>query len=155
MHTATTMEFTTYNMKVPLLNSGRTTDLLVRTENSTVMAKVYSEGGENALHAHVDEDHTFFILDGEATFYREDEKPIVVGKYEGIMISAGVYYRFEATSAANLVMIRFGAKADRGEEVDEPGGHTRVGPDGDSLEATDPRNKSLPPVFSGETFGVD
>lgn len=155
MSTATAVQLTPYSMKVPLLTGGRTTDVLVRTPSATVMAKVYSEGGENALHAHVNEDHTFFVLDGQATFYDVDETPVVVEKYEGMMIPAGAYYRFEATGNTNLVMIRFGAKADAPEGVEPDGVHWRLGPDGDPLEATDPRNKSEPPVYSGKTFGVD
>ena len=96
-------------MKVPLLTSGRTNQVLARTDTVEVRAKVYAEGGENGLHTHTDEDHTFFILDGEATFYGPDDRPTVVGRYEGLMIPAGAFYRFQSTGDTNLVLLRFGA----------------------------------------------
>jgi mannose-6-phosphate isomerase-like protein (cupin superfamily) len=145
----TTPRVSTYSMKVPLLTSGRTNQVLARTDTVEVRAKVYAEGGENAMHTHLDEDHTFFILDGEATFYGPDEQTVVVGRYEGIMIPAGAFYRFQSTGDTNLVLLRFGA------DVEPPAGtvEPRVGPDGLPLPGKDPRNKAVPPVLSGATFG--
>ncbi|MDP9428052.1 MAG: cupin domain-containing protein [Actinomycetota bacterium] len=145
----TTPEVTAYSMKVPLLTSGRTNQVLARTDTVEVRAKVYAEGGENALHTHLDEDHTFFVLDGEATFYGPDDQTLVVGRYEGLMIPAGAYYRFQSTGDTNLVLLRFGADVEAPEGAVAP----RVGPDGLPLEGKDPRNKQQPPVFSGATFG--
>ena len=149
--TGSTPKVSTYSMKVPLLTSGRTNQVLARTETVEVRAKVYAEGGENALHTHLDEDHTFFILDGEATFFGPDEQTVVVGRHEGIMIPAGAYYRFQSTGDTNLVLLRFGADVTPPEGTTEP----RVGLDGRPLAGKDPRNKKQPPVFSGATFGVD
>jgi mannose-6-phosphate isomerase-like protein (cupin superfamily) len=148
--TETTPKVTRYSMKVPLLTSGRTNQVLARTDTVEVRAKVYAAGGENALHTHLDEDHTFFVLDGEATFYGPDEQSMVVGRYEGIMLPAGAYYRFESTGDTNLVLLRIGA------DVPPPPGTTepRVGIDGLPLPGKDPRNKQVPPVLSGETFGA-
>jgi mannose-6-phosphate isomerase-like protein (cupin superfamily) len=148
----TTPKVTRYSMKVPLLTSGRTNQVLARTDTVEVRAKVYAAGGENALHTHLDEDHTFFVLDGQATFYGPDDTPTVVGRYEGLMIPAGAYYRFESTGDTNLVLLRVGADVEP-----LPGGDVspRVGLDGLPLEGKDPRNKQQPPVFSGRTFGVD
>jgi mannose-6-phosphate isomerase-like protein (cupin superfamily) len=148
----TTAHVTRYSMKVPLLTSGRTNQVLARTDTVEVRAKVYAEGGENALHSHLDEDHTFFVLDGEATFYGPDETPTVVGKLEGLMIPAGAYYRFQSTGDTNLVLLRFGAELPVPADVAEA---PRVGPDGLPLEGKDPRNKQVPPVLSGEVFGED
>jgi mannose-6-phosphate isomerase-like protein (cupin superfamily) len=145
----TTPRVSTYSMKVPLLTSGRTNQVLARTDTVEVRAKVYAAGGENALHTHLDEDHTFFVLDGEATFYGPDDQSTVVGRYEGIMLPAGAYYRFESTGETNLVLLRIGADVPAPEGTTEP----RVGIDGLPLPGKDPRNKQQPPVFSGETFG--
>jgi mannose-6-phosphate isomerase-like protein (cupin superfamily) len=145
----TTVKVTPYSMKVPLLTSGRTNQVLATTDTVEVRAKVYAEGGENALHTHLDEDHTFFVLDGEATFYGPDETSTVVGRYEGLMIPAGAFYRFQSTGDTNLVLLRFGANLPLPEDAPAP----RVGPDGSPLEGKDPRNKQVPPEFSGETFG--
>jgi mannose-6-phosphate isomerase-like protein (cupin superfamily) len=147
--TETTPKVTRYSMKVPLLTSGRTNQVLARTDTVEVRAKVYAAGGENALHTHLDEDHTFFVLDGEATFYGPDEQSMVVGRYEGIMLPAGAFYRFESTGDTNLVLLRIGADVPAPEGTIEP----RVGIDGLPLPGKDPRNKQVPPVLSGETFG--
>ena len=137
-----------YSMKVPLLTSGRTNQVLARTDTVEVRAKVYAEGGENGLHCHTDEDHTFFVLDGQATFSGPDEQTTVVGRYEGILIPAGAFYRFQSTGDTNLVLLRFGA------DLPVPEGTTpRLGIDGTPLEGKDPRNKQVPPEFSGATFG--
>ena len=133
----TTPKVTTYSMKVPLLTSGRTNQVLARTDTVEVRAKVYASGGENALHTHLDEDHTFFVLDGEATFYGPDEQTTVVGRYEGIMLPAGAYYRFQSTGDTNLVLLRIGADVPPPEGTTEP----RVGIDGLPLAGKDPRNK--------------
>ncbi len=147
----TTPKVTTYSMKVPLLTSGRTNQVLARTDTVEVRAKVYAEGGENAMHTHLDEDHTFFVLDGQATFYGPEDHAVVVGRYEGLMIPAGAYYRFQSTGDTNLVLLRFGADVTPPEGTTEP----RVGIDGSPLAGKDPRNKQQPPVFSGKTFGED
>jgi mannose-6-phosphate isomerase-like protein (cupin superfamily) len=72
--------------------------------------KVYAEGGENAMHHHPHEDHSFMVLEGEATFYIEtDDNAKVVRRYEGVMLPKGVNYWFKSTGPQNLVMIRVGA----------------------------------------------
>ena len=43
-----------------LLSSGQVTEKLVVGEHLWLHSKVYSRGGENALHAHLQEDHAFF-----------------------------------------------------------------------------------------------
>jgi mannose-6-phosphate isomerase-like protein (cupin superfamily) len=138
-------------MKVPLLTSGRTNEVLARTATTEVRAKVYAEGGENGLHTHLDEDHTFFVLDGQATFYGPDDQRTVVGRYEGILIPAGAFYRFQSTGDTNLVLLRFGA------DVPAPEGTTapRIGIDGSPLAGKDPRNKQVSPELSGRTFGEE
>lgn len=144
-----TPRVTTYSMKVPLLSAGRTNEVLARTATTEVRAKVYAEGGENGLHTHMDEDHTFFVLDGQATFYGPDDTPTVVGRYEGLMIPSGAFYRFQSTGDTNLVLLRFGADVPAPEGTVAP----RVGIDGSPLAGKDPRNKQQPPEFSGRTFG--
>ncbi len=147
---------TTYSMKVPLLTSGRTNQVLAKTATTEVRAKVYAEGGENGLHGHLDEDHTFFVLDGQATFYGPDEQSTVVGRYEGILVPAGAFYRFQSTGDTNLVLLRFGADAELPEGMSLPAdGTPRIGPDGLPLAGKDPRNKQVPPVLSGAIFGED
>ena len=49
-----------------------------------VVLKTYAADGENGLHAHPSEDHTFVVLQGEATFYGPNDKTRTIGKNEGV-----------------------------------------------------------------------
>jgi len=99
-----------FNLTTPYLLQGITSDERARSELLTVLIKVYASGGENRMHAHVHEDHSFIVLEGEAMFHFDGEEDARVLKpYEGVMLPKGTYYRFESTGAGNLVMLRVGA----------------------------------------------
>ncbi len=100
----------TFNLTTPYLLQGITSDERARSELLTVLIKVYASGGENRMHAHTFEDHTFVVLEGEATFRLDREDNVRVLKpNEGVMLPKGTYYRFESTGQGNLVMLRVGA----------------------------------------------
>ncbi|HLG72875.1 MAG TPA: cupin domain-containing protein [Chloroflexota bacterium] len=104
-------EPTYFDIKTPYLEEGITTDYRARTDVLGVTIKVYASGGENNLHAHVHEDHSFIVLEGRARFYVGlEEAARVVGPYEGVMLPKGTYYRFESLGPENLVMLRVGAQ---------------------------------------------
>ena len=60
--TAGNPEPTIYTMTAPLLDEGRSNTPLSHTGNMWATLKVYASGGENGLHAHTNEDHTFVVL---------------------------------------------------------------------------------------------
>ena len=93
---------------LPLLEQGTTYDPLATAENLWAAVKVYSSGGENALHAHGGEDHAFIVLQGKATFTFADGTTRLVVTHEGVMIPKNVQYKFEADEAENLVLLRVG-----------------------------------------------
>jgi mannose-6-phosphate isomerase-like protein (cupin superfamily) len=98
-----------YTMRgAQLLSSGMTTIPLAATDNLWIASKVYSRGGENALHAHNIEDHTFFVLQGKAEFHFGDGSTAVVETYDGVMLPKGTMYRFHSVGEGNLVMLRVG-----------------------------------------------
>jgi mannose-6-phosphate isomerase-like protein (cupin superfamily) len=98
--------------KLPLLEGGATMDLLGLAPMLWAHAKVYSTGGENALHSHEIEDHVFLILQGSATFHFGDGSSADVRPFEGVMVPRQTQYRFHANEAdGNLVMFRVGAAA--------------------------------------------
>ena len=75
-----------------------------------ITVKVYASGGENALHKHLNEDHSFIVLQGEATFHIGEEDTVkVLTKYEGVMLPRDVLYWFQSSAPENLVMLRVGA----------------------------------------------
>ena len=91
-----------------MLEQGTSYEPLATAENLWVNLKVYASGGENALHSHGGEDHSFIILQGKATFTFGDGRTQEVGKYEGVMLPKDAQYKFVADEAENLVMLRVG-----------------------------------------------
>lgn len=59
-----------FQLKTQLLSKGRSDFTLASTDMMTVRIKCYAQGGENALHTHLAEDHTFIVLDGAGQIYR-------------------------------------------------------------------------------------
>ena len=138
MATKTTPQAQTFDLKeLELLSSGRTTQVLAKTDMVTVTGKVYAEGGENALHTHVKQDHGFLVLAGEATFHDENDTLRVVGPHEGILLPAGTYYWFQSTGDTNLVMMRFSGETEPGIKYDD-----RIDLDGNAFPGDHPGNKS-------------
>lgn len=125
---------TKFKLRTQLLKQGRTTDLVSRTDNMRVHIKVYASGGENGLHNHTSEDHFHLVLDGSARFYGPRGEEVDCGKYEGIMLPAGSFYRFNATSKEPLVLLRVGCKAAPTSE------HSRQNIYGDPLPTDAPGN---------------
>lgn len=135
MTTQTKESAEVFNLRTPYLEEGKTTDVRARTDLLTVTMKVCAEGGENAMHNHPHEDHSFIVLEGEATFHIErDDNIKVVHRYEGIMLPKKVNYSFLSTGNENLVMIRVGAFY----PGEKPG---RRAPDGHDIPGSSLENK--------------
>jgi mannose-6-phosphate isomerase-like protein (cupin superfamily) len=143
-----------FTLKAPLLSSGNQDTPIYTTDLMWMHVKVYAEGGENDLHAHPEEEHSFVVLDGEATFVDGDGAETVVRRHEGILLPKGTYYRFRNTGDVNLVMLRIGA----GSNSRIPGkADERRGPDGKPLlnnpsQVALGRTKAVP---TGRYFGAD
>jgi mannose-6-phosphate isomerase-like protein (cupin superfamily) len=105
--TAQTAHFSMRNL--PLLDGGATMGTLGIAPALWAHSKIYSSGGENALHSHDIEDHVFFVLQGEATFHFGDGSQAIARPFEGVLIPRGTLYRFHANEHAdNLVLFRVG-----------------------------------------------
>ena len=138
-----------FSLKGQLLDQGRTDSVLAATDDLTIRLKIYASGGENELHAHTSEDHSFMILQGSARFFGPDDEQIELGRYEGIMLPHGNLYKFFATSEEPLVMIRVGNP-----NIKKQPKPTRIGKDGKELRGDSKENKTVPVVFKeGEFFG--
>lgn len=144
---------------VPVLSQGQITEKLATAEHLWAHIKVYQDGGENALHSHPTEDHLFFVLSGQAMFEDGDATEMLVGALEGIMLPAGVTYRFRVTGGENLVMLRVGASAAGGGTA--PGRLStaildRRAPDGTLTDGSEKNagTPALPTIRSGETFDL-
>ena len=136
-----------FKMRAQMLEKGRTNTPLARTENMWAILKVYASGGENGLHTHPNEDHTFIVLQGSARYYDADGGYTDVGKHEGIMLPAGAYYWFEATSEEPLVLVRVGCRAGP-RDAD-----ARLNMRGEAMPGDSKENKRVPVVYrDGEFF---
>ena len=136
---ATGVKAQTYHVRTPLLSEGRSDITLAQNDVMEVRVKCYAEGGENALHTHTKEEHTFVILQGQARFFDEHGEVGVLGRNDGIFQPAGSFYRFESCGDEPLVLLRVGAI---------PPGETndRLDPEGMPLPGHSAENGWRPPV---------
>ena len=51
-----------FSLKTPYLSAGRISTNVSETEMLWVATKMNAEGGENAIHTHLNEDHAFIVL---------------------------------------------------------------------------------------------
>jgi mannose-6-phosphate isomerase-like protein (cupin superfamily) len=99
-----------FTVRPQLLESGKTSAMLVRNRDINCGVQVVAKGGETNLHAHSAADEIWYVLSGEATFYGENDVVVAkLGKNEGLLIPHGAPYWFESSQPENLVILRFGA----------------------------------------------
>ncbi len=137
-----------FALKGQLLEQGRTDSVLAATDDLTIRLKIYASGGENELHAHPHEDHSFMILQGSARFFGPEGEEIELGPYQGIMLPKGNLYRFYATSDEPLVMIRVG---NPNHTKQPPPG--RINAKGEEMRGDSKENKHVDIIFKDEYFG--
>ncbi len=138
-----------FSLRTPYMKQGRVTQLVAETDNMWIHTKINYEGGENEIHTHLDEDHSFIVLEGQMSVFDEKGGEIKVEKYQGVMIPKGAYYRYLNTGSENLVVLRVGAgikgQSQGGEEM-------RVRPDGKPLIASSEENKTVAPIEDTRFF---
>ena len=113
-----------FRMRARRLSQGSTEEPLAIGKHLWLKIKVYGKGGENKLHAHDNQDHSFIVLDGKARFHGPRGEKKTLGRNEGILLPAGSYYWFESVGKDPLVLLRAGAYS----EAEKP--DLRVMPDG-------------------------
>jgi mannose-6-phosphate isomerase-like protein (cupin superfamily) len=123
-----------YRVRTQLLSKGRSDYVLASTDLMTVRIKCYAQGGENVLHSHPGEDHTFIVLAGKAKFFDKNGETAELSRNEGIMLRRGTYYKFQSCGDEPLVLLRVGAEK---EKVPVK----RIGLAGESLPGTSKANK--------------
>jgi mannose-6-phosphate isomerase-like protein (cupin superfamily) len=136
----------TFKLRAQLLDQGRTDTTVAKTNNMVARLKVYASGGENALHTHPSEDHMFVIMQGSARFYDEDGGHKDLNRHEGIMIPAGAYYWFEATSEEPLVLMRVGSR------IGPQSTAGRLNIRGEDMAGDSEENKTVPVIYRDGAF---
>ena len=139
----------TFSLKTPYMKQGRVTQLVAETENMWIHTKINAEGGENEIHTHLDEDHSFIVLEGEMSVFDETGREMKVKQYQGVMIPKGAYYRYLNTGEGNLVVLRIGSAV---KSQPQGGAAMRVRPDGRPLPAESMENKTLAPIEDSGKF---
>lgn len=138
-----------FSLRTPYMKQGRITQLVAETENMRIHTKINYEGGENEIHTHLDEDHSFIVLEGQMSVFDEKGNELKIDKYQGVMLPKGAYYRYLNTGEENLVVIRVGA-AVKGQA--QGGVEMRVRPNGKPLLANSAENKTVPPIEDSRFF---
>src|SRR5256885_10034704 len=84
---------------------------LARSELLTVLLHHWDEGGEVGLHHHTDGDATWVVVDGEVTFYGEDDQVLArAGKAQAVLVPRNTMYWVENSGTDSLVMFRISAQ---------------------------------------------
>jgi mannose-6-phosphate isomerase-like protein (cupin superfamily) len=94
-----------FKLEAQLPQQGRTDTSLAASDKMWVVLKTYAADGENGLHAHPNEDHTFVVLQGEATFYGPNDKARTIGKNEWVLLPHGTFYLERLDSIRNARFI--------------------------------------------------
>jgi quercetin dioxygenase-like cupin family protein len=116
--------FKKFDVRPPLLEQGKMTTTLAATDLITAQVSVGKPGGETIFHYHPGEDQIFLVLQGQATFYTDEDREVAtIGRYQGILMPRMGRYWFESASDETLVYVRIGAMGQN-----EPGGLERLGP---------------------------
>ena len=103
--------FETFEVKPLLLDSGKKSTRLVRTDILSVAVQVVASGGETNLHGQMADDAGWLVRGGKARFYTTDDQVVAtLEKNEGLLIPRGTPYWFESASDENLVILRMAAK---------------------------------------------
>src|ERR1700738_2909529 len=78
-----------FKLEAQLPRQGRTDTPVAASDKMWVVLKTYAADGENGLHAHPNEEHTFVVLQGEATFYGPNDETRTIGENEGVLLPHG------------------------------------------------------------------
>jgi mannose-6-phosphate isomerase-like protein (cupin superfamily) len=133
-------------LRTQFVSAGHTKDLLAKTDGVTFHIHCYGpKGGENGLHTHVDEDHIFVVLQGEAQFSGLNGPLPALKKNQALMLPKGCFYSFSNEGSEPLVMIRFGAK-------DKSLASERLDPAGKPIPGRGKQAGAKPPAYIPNAF---
>lgn len=105
------MRYQKQSVHPPLLASGKQSHRVMKSSALHMTVQVIAKGGETNMHAHSNIDSIWYVLQGQATFYGEEEKVLaVLEPNECLFIEHGAPYWFENTRPEmNLVIQHFSA----------------------------------------------
>lgn len=134
------------SLRTQLVSKGHTKHLLAQTDMMTFHVHCYApKGGENGLHAHVEEDHIFVCLEGEAQFSGLDGQLPPLRKHQALFLPKGCFYSFSNETDKPLIMIRFGASP-------KGYGSSRLDPKGKPIPGRGKQEGAAKPVLIDGAF---
>lgn len=133
------VEPTLLDLQTQLVAEGMTSRLLQQGNNSTFRVLCYAvcRGEDHGMHAHIEEEHAFFVLHGRAQFSGIGGPLPMVEKNQGIFLPKGCFYEFINPGPEPLVVLRCGASAIKLERS------TRLTPGGDPIPGRSKRHPHL------------
>ena len=137
-----------FKLTAPILEHGNDRTYMASTDKMWIFVNTYGpEDGENKLHTHTNEDHSFIVLQGRARFTGPNGEIAYLAKNEGIMLPRGTFYTFRAMDNQPLVLLRVGCHVDASKS---PWGRTT--PDGAQVLGNSKDNNSVQPVAKPGAF---
>jgi mannose-6-phosphate isomerase-like protein (cupin superfamily) len=137
-----------FKLSAPILERGNDRTYMSSTDKMWIFVNTYGpEDGENKLHTHTNEDHSFIVLQGRARFTGPNGEIAELAKHEGIMLPRGTFYTFRAMDNQPLVLLRVGCHVDASKS---PWGRTT--PDGAQVFGNSKDNNSVQPVAKPGAF---
>ncbi len=102
-----------FKLSAPILERGNDRTYMASTDKMWIFVNTYGpEDGENKLHTHTNEDHSFIVLQGRARFKGPNGEIAELARNQGIMLPRGALYTFRAMDNQPLVLLRVGCHVD-------------------------------------------
>lgn len=136
-----------FTLRIPILEQGSDRSHMASTDRMWIFINTYGpESGENKLHAHTNEDHSFIVLQGKARFVGPNGESTELEKNQGIMLPRSALYTFRAVGGP-LILLRLGCivDADKSPWLRETGS-------GDHLLGNAAENGQIATVFKKGAF---
>jgi mannose-6-phosphate isomerase-like protein (cupin superfamily) len=136
-----------FKMRAPILKQGNDRAYMAATDRMWVFVNTYGpDSGENQLHTHTNEDHTFIVLQGKARFFGPKGEETVLERNQGIMLPRGSLYTFKAVGGP-LILLRVGCVVDAAKS---PWGRETA--DGRTMLGNAKENGQIETVFEDGAF---
>lgn len=104
-------DFQLFNIEPELKGRKRVVERLVQDDVMSAIVHKIAEGGETNLHCHRSADATWVVLDGQVTFYDENNEVIAaLNPREGLFVPRGKAYWFQSTSKEESVLLRVSSR---------------------------------------------
>lgn len=137
-----------FTLSAPILERGNDRSYMASTDKMWVFVNTYGpQDGENKLHTHTNEDHSFIVLQGRARFTGPNGEIAELAKHQGIMLPRGTFYTFRAMDDQPLILLRVGCLGDGDKS---PWGRTTL--DGQQVLGNSHDNNSVEPVAKPGAF---